>query len=68
MLNRKSLQFLSDRGNNDPTYVSRLERNWLKHSGFCDTGTGLILKGFTSNTDIVFIYIVYGQAKLIGEY
>ena len=53
-------------GNNDPIYVSSLERNGLKHSGFWDTVTELTLKGFTSDTDIVWIYIVCGQAKLIG--
>jgi hypothetical protein len=58
MLNRKSLQILSNRGNNDPIYVSSLERNWLQHSGFWDTVTGLILKGFTSDTDIVWFYLV----------
>ena len=68
MLNRKSLQILCDRGNNDPINVSSLTGNWLKYSGFWDTVTGLILKGFTSDTDIVFIYLVCGQAKLIGEY
>ena len=60
--------FFSDRGNNDPVYVSSSVRNWLKHSGFWDTVTGLILKGFTSGTDIVWIYLVCGKAKLIGEY
>jgi hypothetical protein len=68
LLNRKSLQILSDRGNNDPINVSSLEGNWLKHSDFWDTVTGLILNGFTSGTDIVWIYLLCGKAKLIGEY
>jgi len=62
MRNRTSLQFFSDRGNNDPVYVSSLVRNWLKHSGFWDTVT----EEFTSDTDIVWIYLVCGQANLIG--
>ncbi len=39
MLNRTPLQNLSDKGNNDPIYVSSLVRNWLKDSGFWDTVT-----------------------------
>jgi hypothetical protein len=67
MLNRKYVQILSDRGNNDRINVSSLEENWLKHSGFWDV-SGLILKGFTSDTDIVLIYHLCDKVKLIGEY
>ena len=44
-----------------------LEKNCFKHSGFGDIVTGLILKEFTFDTDIVWIYLVCGQAKLIGR-
>ena len=51
-------------------HVSRVGANkfsYCWHKVFWDAVTGLISKGFTSDTAIDWIYLVYGQGKSIGR-